>query len=141
MALHLYRREPLQDLDLFAGCSRREAARIRSLLTMLHTEAGTVLISQGTLGREFLVLADGEAEVSVRTSDGERVVATLGAGDFVGEMALLAHDPRSATVTAVTPLTFYVCNSAEFAGLLEAAPGVAARITAAAAARHATLAA
>jgi CRP-like cAMP-binding protein len=55
----------------------------------------------------------------------------------MGEMSLLAHSLRSATVTAVTPLTFYVCNRAEFSSLLEAAPSVAQKITAAATERAA----
>jgi len=134
MAVALHRQVELLDLDLFAGSSVREASRIRSLLTMLAAPAGTVLIKEGTYGQEFMILASGEASVTV----GGRAVATIGAGDFIGEMSLLDGDLRSATVTALTPITFYVCNSAEFAGILATSPSVAARITEAAAAREAS---
>jgi CRP-like cAMP-binding protein len=124
----------LASLDLFAGCSPSELAQIGSLLTMLTADAGRTLIREGVAGVEFMVIASGEAVVTV---DGQPV-ARLGAGDFVGEMSLLTRAPRSATVTAVTPLTFYVCNTAEFASLLDAAPSVAAKITETANRRSAT---
>jgi CRP-like cAMP-binding protein len=123
--------ESLGRLALFADCSPAELRRISSLVTMLTLDAGTVLMTEGTIGLEFLVIVDGTAKVSV----GGQVVAELGAGDFAGEMSLLARGPRTATVTAVTPLTVYVCNSAEFATLLEVAPNVADKITRAAAVR------
>ncbi|GAC1312883.1 MAG: hypothetical protein NVSMB12_03760 [Acidimicrobiales bacterium] len=120
--------QTLADLDLFSECSARDLRRIGSLLTGLQVPAGSVLINEGSIGLEFLVIVSGQAAVTV---DG-RPVATLGAGDFIGEMALLNRVPRSATVRAITPLTFYVSNTAEFATLLEIAPGVRAKIHAAA---------
>jgi CRP-like cAMP-binding protein len=124
--------DSLARLALFADCSPAELRRIGSLVTMLSLDAGTVLMTEGALGLEFLVIADGTAEVSVGHG---HVVAELGPGDFAGEMSLLARGPRTATVTAVTPLTVYVCNSAEFSTLLEVAPSVAAKVTRAAEAR------
>lgn len=120
--------QTLADLALFSACSPRDLQRIGSLVTGLEVGAGEVLISEGTVGLEFLVITAGQAEVTV---DGRRV-AILGPGDFTGEMALLDHGPRSASVRSLTPLTFYVCNSAEFATLLDVAPGVRAKIVAAA---------
>jgi len=125
--------EPLADLDLFSGASPSEIARARQVLTMLKVDAGTVLMQQGGFGMEFLIIAEGEATVSI----GTQLVATLGRGDFVGEMSLLGRGRRTATVTAVTPLTFYVANSAEFTALLEAVPSVGERIVQTAAEREA----
>jgi len=124
--------EPLADLDLFSGASPSEIARARQVLTMLKVDAGTVLMQQGGFGMEFLIIAEGEATVSI----GTQLVATLGRGDFVGEMSLLGRGRRTATVTAVTPLTFYVANSAEFTALLEAVPSVGERIVQTAAERE-----
>ena len=127
--------DPLAELELFADNTPAEVARARQLLTLLTVEPGTVIMHEGALGMEVLLIAAGQAEVSRRTPHGERVVATLGAGDIVGEMSLLGRQRRSATVTAVTPLTVYVANAAEFTGLLDALPNVAQRIIRTAAAR------
>lgn len=118
----------LADLELFSGCSPRELRRIGSLLTALDVDPGETLIHEGTTGLEFLVIAHGQAAVYVA---GEQV-AVLDAGGFTGEMALLDRAPRSATVRALTPLTFYVCNAAEFSTLLGVSPRVRDRIVAAA---------
>ena len=136
MPLKMRRRDPLLDLELFAGCSHAEAVQVRSLLTMLTVTPGTVLMAEGTYGYEFLVIAAGEAHVTVQTPDGERLIAVLGAGDFAGEMSLLGDRRRTATVTAATTLSVYVCNAGEFAGILDVAPSVATRVTHTAAARR-----
>ena len=121
----------LANLALFADCSHAELEQLGSLMTMLCVGPGRVLISEGTIGMEFMILAEGEADVTVAG----QTRARLGPGDFAGEMSLLARGRRSASVTAVTPVTFYVCNTAEFSSLLDTAPSVAAKITAAAARR------
>lgn len=118
----------LAELGLFSDCSPRELRRIGSLLTGLQVPTGEVLISEGSTGLEFLIIAAGEASVTVNG----RSIATLGTGDFMGEMALLERVPRSATVRATTPMTFFVSNSAEFATLLEIAPSVREKVQAAA---------
>jgi CRP/FNR family cyclic AMP-dependent transcriptional regulator len=116
--------QSLQNLDLFAGCSTSELERVRKLVTGIRVEPGTVLLKKGTLGREFLIITDGEAVV---TSD-DGILATLGAGDFAGEMSLLSGEPRSATVTAATTLELFVCNPGEFASLLDVSPAAGMRI-------------
>jgi CRP-like cAMP-binding protein len=136
MIFRLQARDPLADLELFSDSTVAEVADARKMLTLLTVEPGTVLMSEGSFGLEFMIIADGEAQVSVGTGADERVLATLGRGDFVGEMSLLGRKRRSATVTALTPLTIYVANVAEFAGLLDAAPSVADRITNTAAERR-----
>jgi len=130
--LRTHRTEPLARLPLFASLTPGELAQARRLLTLVTVDAGTVLMREGGLGLEFLVIAGGEAEVTI----GGDVVATLQRGDIAGEMSLLGHAPRTATVTATTPLTLYVANAAEFTALLEVAPSVAERVAGTAAARE-----
>jgi CRP-like cAMP-binding protein len=130
--LHHHRPEPLGQLDLFAGCTPAQLATARRFLTLVTVDAGTELMREGGLGMEFVVIADGEARVTIAG----REVATLRRGDFAGEMSLLGNTRQSATVTAATPLTVYVANPAEFTALLDAAPAVAERIVWAAAERR-----
>jgi len=131
------RSSELAALPLFAACSPGELEAAGSLLTQLDIPAGVRLIGEGLLGHEFFVILDGEAAVTAGLPEDQRVLAVLSHGDFAGEMSLLARAPRSATVTALTPLRIYVASAAEFAGLMELLPTVRSRIVAAAAARQA----
>ena len=76
------------------------------------------------LAREFMVIVDGAADVRRRG----RRIATLGSGDFFGEMALLAHGPRSATVTSTRPSELLVVTPAAFHALLERLPSLQSRV-------------
>jgi CRP-like cAMP-binding protein len=94
-----------------------------------------VLARQGEIGREFVILLDGEVEVA---RDG-RVIAVRGPGEYIGEIALLDDRPRSATVSAKTDVTAEVLNRAEFVSLLADAPELSSRIMATMARRLAEL--
>ena len=97
---------------------------LQSLATPLRVAAGRVLCREGEVGREFFVIGEGEAAVTVAGHE----VAVLGPDDFFGELALLDGAPRNATVTALTPMEVHVLNRAEFATLLDVSPVVARRI-------------
>ena len=79
-----------------------------------------MLTKQGDTGREFFVLMDGEVEVE---RDGQSL-GRRGAGDFIGEISLLEDIPRTATVTAVTPVRLFVLTAQSFRSVVEAQPGV-----------------
>lgn len=111
----------LTKIPLFAHCSKRELQRIRGLLTPLIVPEGTVLITEGKPGHEFFVVLEGNASV---THDGVRV-ATLGPGDYFGEIALMQGGPRTATVVADGPMRVEVASEREFRALLDDAPGLA----------------
>lgn len=125
----------LRDVALFSACTPEELTLISSRMTKVPFRAGEVLTKEGTTGREMLILLEGTATVRV----GARDMATLGPGDFFGEVALLDDGPRTATVTADTDGTAEVVSHVEFASLLLDAPhlvrnllvGVARRLRAA----------
>ena len=102
--------EALKRSPLFETLSRRELAQIARVSDDLEVAPGTVLCREGARGQEFFVIISGEAAVT----RGGRALATLGAGDFFGEIALLERVKRTATVTAVTPLTFFVISAQAF---------------------------
>jgi CRP-like cAMP-binding protein len=114
----------LKQSPLFEGLSRKQLANLARLTDELDMPAGTVLCKEGSRGREFFVIVDGEAVV---TRAG-RQVATLGAGDFFGEIALVDRVNRAATVTAVTPLRFFVISDREFNSVLETDPTIERKV-------------
>ena len=96
--------EHLRSLPLFGQATPNELDRIATLTTAVRVEPGRVLCAEGAVGREFFVVESGEAVVSVGGTD----VARLGPVIFFGEIALLGHQLRTATVTARTPMTVLV---------------------------------
>jgi CRP-like cAMP-binding protein len=122
----------LRDLELFADCTPAELRAIDSLATRLHVEQGQVLLREGGRDRQFMVIVDGQ--VGVTRGEGAPI-AVLSRGDFVGEMAMLTGEERSATVTALTPLELLVCNAWEFDAVVGTAPSVKEKLVAAAASR------
>lgn len=90
----------------------------------LELPAGRHLCEQGSIGREAFIIVGGSAEVRRNG----RKVATLGPGDCVGELALLDHGPRTATVTATTSLDVLVLGAREFAAILDEVPPIAHKL-------------
>ena len=77
-----------------------ELERMAALVDECEVPEGTVLVRQGAVGRSSYVIVEGWASVSIDGSP----IAALGPGDHIGEMAVLDDQPRSATVTAKTPM-------------------------------------
>jgi len=114
----------LRNIDLFSELSVKELKSIDALMTTVPTKAGKNLIVEGTAGREFMIILEGEATVR----RGGKVLARLGAGDFMGELALVAGVPRTATVTADTDMKLSVLSRREFTSLLDSQPKLARKI-------------
>ncbi|HEY7344483.1 MAG TPA: cyclic nucleotide-binding domain-containing protein [Gaiella sp.] len=110
--------ELIRGLPLFELCSKRDLRRIAALAEERDVAAGTELIREGEPGTEFYVVVEGDVEVRRRG----RRVARLGAGSFVGEIALLSRSPRTATVVATTPLHVLAIAGRDFVALLDSLP-------------------
>ena len=117
---HDSKADALGRAPLFEGLSRSDLQELAKVTEDLEVEEGKVLCREGETAREFFVIVDGEVDV---TRGGE-TVRTLGPGDFFGEIALIEHLPRTATVTARSALRFFVLTSQSFLGLLDRQPGV-----------------
>jgi CRP/FNR family transcriptional regulator, cyclic AMP receptor protein len=105
---------------LFEHCSRRELDALQRVTTAMEVPPGRVLATQGETGREFFVIVDGSADVT----RGRTRVGVLGPGAFFGEMSLLEHKPRAATVTTLEPTTVLVLNTREFDSVVKTMPSV-----------------
>jgi CRP/FNR family cyclic AMP-dependent transcriptional regulator len=111
----------LASVPVFSKCTKKQLQEIGEVATELILPAGKVLARQGDIGFEVFMLLDGTASV---TRDGQHV-ATLTAGDVVGELAVLSGHPRNATVTAETELRILVVTHAGLDQLLDDIPGLA----------------
>jgi CRP-like cAMP-binding protein len=114
----------LRAVPLFSRCTRREIAELAGECDELSVPGGTQLTREGAQGREFMVIVDGEAKV---TKNG-RSVNRLGPGDFLGEIALLADVPRTATVVTERPTLLLVLTDRGFDRVAKRMPTVRTRL-------------
>jgi CRP-like cAMP-binding protein len=110
--------DDLRQIALFARMSEPELARFAVLGEPVDAEVGAVLIDQGDVGIECFLVLEGEAGVFA----GGENVATIGSGTVVGEMALIGHKPRNASVIAQTPMRLLAFNITSFKKLLDEMP-------------------
>jgi CRP/FNR family transcriptional regulator, cyclic AMP receptor protein len=114
----------LKRIPLFAGFDRHHLERLGMLTEEVDVPAGKVLIRQGELGDDLMIIYSGQVVVD---RDGARV-NQLGPGEFFGEIALIERGPRTATVTAEAPCRLLVINHRDFHAVMEEFPDVAARV-------------
>jgi CRP-like cAMP-binding protein len=116
----------LKRIPLFAGCSRAELVEIAICADDLDLDEGDALVREGEPARQFFVLVSGTATV---TRNGVQI-GELGAGGWIGEIALLTHGRRTATVTAASPVHALVIADRDFRRLVETTPRLALKVLA-----------
>jgi CRP/FNR family cyclic AMP-dependent transcriptional regulator len=117
----------LKTIWLFSSCTASELRKIRSSLDEIEVPKGKVLVEEGRIGLEFFIVVTGTAVVTRN----RKKVATLGPGDYFGELALLDRRPRSASVTSQTDLDVLVLSQRQFNGLLQSVPTIGRKMLAA----------
>lgn len=118
--------ESLGKVSLFSSCSNKDLEKIAKAGDEVTISAGAVVVDQGQTGREAFVLLKGSATVR---RNGKKV-ATLGPGAVIGELSLLDHGPRTATVSADTDCTMLVISQRQFLGVIDAIPALAHKLLA-----------
>jgi CRP/FNR family transcriptional regulator, cyclic AMP receptor protein len=113
--------ELLKRVPLFAACTRAELDEVAMSADEREAPEGKRLTEEGRPGREFFVLVEGAAVVE-RSG---RKIADLGAGDWFGEMAILRHTRRTATVTTTSPARLLVISDRAFRRTVETTPRIA----------------
>lgn len=116
--------ELLRHIPLFAECSRRELEAVAAVADELSLPAGRELTREGARGAEFIVIAEGAADVRRRG----RKVNTLGDGDFLGEIALVTGARRTATVRTTAPSRLLVLTAVAFRRVLRETPSLQLKV-------------
>lgn len=114
----------LAAVPLFAECSKRELGQVARAGTEITVEAGSIIAEQGQMGREAYIILSGTVEIK----RGGRKIASLGAGDIVGELSLLDHGPRTATVVCDTDCVLFVLDQRHLRETLEKHPSIALKL-------------
>jgi CRP-like cAMP-binding protein len=123
--------EHLRRVQLFAGLSTKELERIAAAGSEIDVKAGTVLVTQGHVGHDAFIVLNGS--FVVRRNG--REVAQLSAGEFVGELALLDDQPRSATVECTADGSVFVIGPRNFRAVFDDLPALTHKLLAALAGR------
>ena len=117
----------VQSIPLFAGLSRDDQKVVAQYADEVDVDAGKVLAQEGRLAYEFFAIREGTAEVTLEGSH----AASLGPGDFFGEIGLVETERRTASVVATTPMDVIVMYRNEFEQMKKELPTVADQIQAA----------
>ena len=116
--------ELIRKVPLFAHVSKRELEQIAHIADEIDLREGKELTVEGEPGREFFVLIEGTADVRRKG----RRVNQMKDGDFFGEIALISGAPRTATVTATSPVRALVITDRDFRTLLKKSPAMQLRV-------------
>jgi CRP/FNR family transcriptional regulator, cyclic AMP receptor protein len=114
--LHKNRKiEMIKHVPLFSKLSKQGLGQVAGIADEVDLPEGYELMREGERGREFVVLLAGSVDVRKQG----RKINTLGEGDFLGEIALVTNVPRTATVTATSPVRALVITDRDFATLMK----------------------
>lgn len=116
--------ELIKRAPLFSRCTKKELAAVASEADELTLPQGRTLTKQGARGAEFVVIVDGTVDVH---KNGRRI-NRLGAGDFLGEIALISGAPRTATVTTTSETRILVLGDRSFRRLTAEMPSLQASV-------------
>lgn len=124
--------ETLASVDLFSSLDKKELRHLANSCQERKYAAGSVLIQQGSTGAGLFVITEGHVKITQEVDPDRAIVelATAGAGDVLGEMALLDDLPRSATVTAVEDVTALLLPIWDFRAVMRNNPDIALKLLA-----------
>ena len=108
------------NVPFFAGLDEKRRKSIASEGKEISYKAGDKIVEEESMGVGFYLVLDGKAEVR----KGTKVLASLGKGQFFGEMSLIDEQPRSADVVAVAPTRCWALSSWSFASVVKANPEI-----------------
>jgi MFS family permease len=114
----------LERLGIFEGTTPQQLEALAAVTREERVPVGSVVIREGDEPDDLFAIADGTLEVRTGTGAAEHMVASLGAGDYVGEIGLLEKRPRTATVVAVEPARLLRIPGEDFLRIVNDAPRI-----------------
>jgi CRP-like cAMP-binding protein len=135
---HAERRRALRSVDFLGTLTEEQLEALAGRTARRMYAPGERIVRQGDASSEMFLIESGEVVVGLERGTVE--IARLGAGDFFGEMSLMAGEPRNATVSAVTACVLLVVDHDAFRAALQLAPELAERVSRVIAERQASLA-
>ena len=122
-------KELLRTVPLFSELSDADITSLGRLASRRRYPKDTVVFFENEEGDFFFMIVEGRIKVTILGDDGREIILSmLGPGDFFGEMALLVHGPRTATIVTTSPTSVRAFHRSEFDSLLEQSPKVAVKI-------------
>ncbi|MEQ1700518.1 MAG: cyclic nucleotide-binding domain-containing protein [Ilumatobacteraceae bacterium] len=118
--------EHLRNANLFQGCSTKDLEKIAKASDEITMPAGSLIVDQGQTGREAFIVLSG----TVLVKRNGKKVGTFGPGTMVGELSLLDHGPRTATVSCETECVLLLLDQRHFMGVLDQVPALAHKLLA-----------
>lgn len=126
-----HRRALFIDHPVLGSLTPEELDHVLGFVVARRYRAGEVMFRKGDPGQSLMLIASGRLKISVSGADGkEAVLAVLGVGEILGEMAILDNKPRSADATALEPCEVLMLHQRDFVPFLERNPTVAIRLLA-----------
>lgn len=110
--------------SLFSNLTQKQLKSLAKSGTERSFDAGKLIIKEGDTGVGFFLILSGKVEVRRKG----KLVSTLSAGDFFGEMGVIDDQPRSADVVAVSPTTTFALTAWAFAGAVTSNPEMALKM-------------
>jgi CRP/FNR family transcriptional regulator, cyclic AMP receptor protein len=116
--------EMLRRAELFSALTADQVRPFADAAQETSHEEGELLTEEGSHGHRFHLLLEGSASVEQEGLE----IATVGPGDFIGEIGLLGGGPSTATVRCTSPVRALTLRREEFWAVLESEPSIALRI-------------
>jgi signal transduction histidine kinase len=114
--------EFLKNVPLFSGLAEADLKHLCQVVEEVRLSAGEELFAEGSHGEQAYVIKEGQLEV-LKNADGRDVLLyVVEPGALIGEMALLEHRPRMASIRARTDSLLYAIHQEQFDQLLDSSP-------------------
>lgn len=110
----------LKKVELFSEINAEDMVEIASIMEEKFYDSEQAIVKEGEVGDSMFIIYSGKVKVEKNGT----IVATLGEGECVGEMAILDNSPRSATVKAMEPTMVFQISSDDFFDILQEKPEI-----------------